>query len=129
MTRLHDLYPGEIVVEQFHAEAIKGLLTLRRGRLYVTNRRILWERNRFSLGIPTQRMFEIPLNEVARVRSGSFLGAFGNLKVECDGKSHIFIPYSLILAVGIFFNGRLARKAAAAIRRQLLTCRQTPHNP
>ncbi len=63
-----NLEPGERVVKQTSAGSARSLRVLTGGHLYLTNRRVIWNRQRFSLPLASVRSFQIPLTEIRDCR-------------------------------------------------------------
>lgn len=112
------LRQGESIVQQAKASAAIGLKPLAQGDLWITNQRIVWRRHGFT--IPSgPDAWELDLGTVTHAISKDLLGAFGGLSIYTHAHRHTVIPYTGILGLNIFMNGRPARQLARTINQRI----------
>jgi hypothetical protein len=112
------LRQGESIVEQAKASAAIGLKPLAQGDLWITNQRIVWRRHGFTFPSGPDA-WELDLGMVTKAVSKDLLGAFGGLSIHTHDRRYTVVPYTGILGLSIFMNGRLAGRLAWTINQRI----------
>jgi len=97
-----------------HARGSRGLFTQLQGDLKVTDQRVAFRRQWFPI-LSGPEAIDIPIADITLVYAPPVIPSFAMVIMRTRKGNYTLMPYSFN-TLGIFFNGRLARALAEAIK-------------